>query len=93
MAWGPEDSLGIVSIILGTIWTGMVQLIRALVLGPGTPQIHKQIMAFWLLLIGGGAILTMGIIAVANDSKIGIGGIVFGAAYILSALIVYRFAL
>ena len=93
MAWGSEDTVGIISIILGTIWTFMVQVINRAVLGPGTPRIHYTIMAFWLHLIGGGVILTMGIIAVANDSKIGIGGIILGSAHCLAALIIFSFAL
>ena len=56
-------------------WIGTVLLVIPL---PTSAKIAEII---WLA--GGAGTLVLGIVAVANDSKIGIGGIIIGAALIL----------
>ena len=63
-----SDVVGIISCVLGTIFMFV--------------PVSGTLMTI-VVLVGGGAVLTMGIIAVAKGSKIGIGGIILGSITIL----------
>ena len=68
MPWESYDTVGLLSCIIG--------MVLFLIPLPGA-------VAGYIWLGGGGAAVVMGIIAVSNDSKIGIGGIIIGALLIL----------
>ncbi len=63
MVWEPADTVGLISLIAGVVLL-IIPLPRSL--------------AALIWLCGGGACVAMGIGAVANDSKLGIGGIIAG---------------
>lgn len=66
--WEGPDTLGLISCIAGTV----------LLVIPVPPALA---MLIWVS--GGIAVVVMGVVAVAKDSKIGIGGIILGSISIL----------
>ena len=62
--WEGPDTVGLLSCIIGTVLLFI--------------PFQTLLMASIVLLGGGAAVLAMGIVAVAKDSKIGIGGIILG---------------
>ena len=86
--WGPEDTVGLLSCIIGSAWFIAGPIVAVVIAYPASYLAIAQTMLL-LLLIGGAAFLTMGIVAVANDSKIGIGGIIIGALEVLAGIPVF----
>jgi hypothetical protein len=70
--WEGPDTLGLISCIVGTV----------LLFIPVPPSLQLIV---WVG--GGAAVLAMGIVAVAKDSKIGIGGIILGALVVAIGLL------
>ncbi len=68
MPWESYDTVGLLSCIIGTVLL-VIPLPVAF--------------AEYIWLGGGGAVVVMGIVAVSNHSKIGIGGIIIGSVLIL----------
>jgi len=69
--WEGPDTLGLISCLVGTV--------LLFIPVPASLQL--------IVWVGGGAaVLVMGIVAVAKDSKIGIGGIIIGALVIFIGL-------
>jgi hypothetical protein len=79
MVWEPADTVGLLSTIIGSLWFIIAPIVSVFVTGPyGFLSMYQL-----LMLIGGALFLIMGIAAVANDSKIGIGGIICGSLWVL----------
>ncbi len=77
--WETSDTIGLLSCIIGT----------ALFFIPYRGYTPTEIMSIAVIvwLIGGSGVLIMGIIAIARHSKIGIGGIIIGAYFIISGIL------
>ena len=76
MVWGEEDSVGLVSTILGTCWFYIIAW---------TPIFYRSpSLGFFF---GGFMIQALGIYAIVNDSKLGIGGFALGTLYFLLGFI------
>ncbi len=76
--WKTEDTIGLLSCIIGTAWIFVGNLLALFV---GRLSLQASLLG---LFIGGMPILILGIVAVAKNSKIGIGGIIFGTVYLIS---------
>ena len=77
MVWGTEDTIGLISTIVGTFWFYIMGWTPIFIITGPVPG----------LFIGGIIIQSLGIYAVVSDSKLGIGGFVLGTLYILLGFI------
>ena len=87
--WGSEDTIGIISLILGKIWFIIARFLSDLYFALTGPNSGRIYILPIIMVAGGILCLIMGIIAIVCDSKLGFGGIITGTLWIIIGLIWY----